>query len=278
MLEAERDWVNGYWTAIRHVSRAIESQWLDPVVQFLVTLLAGALSYYVARTMLVRQEKIAEAKVRASEQQVAKDALIVASNKLIECGEILAGMRNLMDEQFIDAALEGMVHEPFQTIRSTVGVDYTPEKVLLSEVFFLYRAKDVELINDLQLVYRRTINCTHLSETYSNLRVAMHGWMQSLPGYSGVLDGEIADESFPAEHLPKFERKAADLNRIIESLVSQLDDTIALTESVICRLGKAGKTEFGQDFLVFDSEFPSVLLRLEDLRLASKAADKKFNL
>lgn len=266
------DWLRGYFTAWDHV--AATADWTEPVVQFLVTLLAGAISFFVARVTVAHQEKIAAKKAVVAEKAAAGDAVTLAFYKLIDCGEILAGMRNLLDEQFIEAIAD----EPYQIIRPSQGQDYPPSRVELSEVAFLSRAKDIALISDISLVYRRTINCVNLLEAYSKERIDLHQWMQNLPGYKGELVDEIASDAFPIKFKDQFERRAANLNLTITSWLEQIEDTIVLVEDVIDRLGKSSKSEFGQDFPIIQAQFPSISLSLEDIRRSCMARGIKFTL
>lgn len=254
------DWLQGYFTAWGHV--AATADWSEPAVQFLVTLLAGIISLFVARMTVAHQDKIATAKAIAAEKTAAGDAVTLAFYKLIECGEILAGMRNLLDEQFIEMDAD----EPYQIVRPSQGQDFPPRRVELSEIAFLSKARDISLISDVFLVYRRAINCVHLLQAHSKERNDLSEWMQALPGYKGRLVGNLANDAFPLQFKDHFERRAANLNLTISSLVEQIEDTIVLVEDVIERLGKSSKTEFGQDFPVFQAEFPRISPSIDDIR------------
>ncbi|SIS86843.1 hypothetical protein SAMN05421772_10720 [Paracoccus saliphilus] len=246
------------------------------MVQFLATLLAGIMSFVVAYWTVSRQEKLSAEKKATADRAVAENAATIALYKLIDCGEILGSMRNLLDEQFITAAIDGYASEPFQIVRPMQGKDYPPERVNLDEVSFLAKSKNIDLISDISLVYRRTINCTHLSETHSRERIALHEWIHSLPGHTGDLNGDIAQDAIPIEFRSQFERRSANLNLIIASWIDQLEDTISLTESVIDRLGKASKAEFGDQFLTLAVQFPSAPISFEDVRGACLAASSRF--
>lgn len=270
------DWLQGYWTAWQYVVVLVD--WTDAGVQFFVTLLAGGISLYVARTTLAHQDRLTVEKSAAAELAVAGDAATVALYKLIDCGEILASMRNSLDEQFIYSSANIKVQEPYQSIRPSNGQDYPPSRVELSEIRFLIKSTDIELVSDIALVYRRTINCNHLSDSYSKLRVELHEWVQGLPGHEGSLNGDIANDRVPIRFKDQYERRMADLNLIVYSLVDQVDDTVTLIEDVVDRLGVASRAEFGNDFLAIKASFPRVPITLADIRRACLAHGVAFRL
>ncbi|MEL5879768.1 hypothetical protein [Cereibacter sphaeroides] len=269
------DWLRGYFTAWSHA--ATTAEWSDATVQFLATLLAGAISFFVARETVAHQEAVSARKAAATEATTAGNAVTLAFFKIIECGEILAGMRNLLDEQFLAASAERYAIEPFQIIRPITGQDYPPRRVELSEIAFLSNSNSIDLISDIALVYRRTINCVHLSDVYSKSRVELHDWLQHLPGHRGSLKGDLASDEFPIDHEDGFNRRAANLNLIIASLVCQIDETIALVEDVVDRLGAASKLEFGMSFPVIKAQYPRILMRIDDIRRACIASETRFS-
>lgn len=264
------DYATGYIKAWVHIANL--SSWTEAITQFMVTLIAGIISFLVAYWTITRQEKLSAEKKTAADRSAAEDAVTRAFYKLLDCGEILGSMRNLIDQQFAAAAMDGYATEPFQVIRPTQGKDYSPERVELSEVSFLAKSKNIELISDISLVYRRTINCVHLSEAHSRERIAMHNWLQNLPGHEGDLEGDIATDAIPMEHRSQFERRAANLNIIIWSWVDQMEASITLTEQVIEQLGRASKAEFGDDFPTILASFPAKRLTMEEVQRAYKAA------
>lgn len=255
-------WWNGYFTAWRQVLEMAD--WTEATIQVFATLLGGILSLVVALIAISKQEKRNRKKEEADAKRAAENAVNLAVNKVLEYGEILGGLRNLLDGQFRQAAAEGYGGEPYQIVRPTQGQDYPPRPVDLSEILFLTRSDDVQLISDIALVYRRTLNCIHMSQVHSRDRVAFSDWIQALPGHTGELLGDIAKDSIPIEFVPMFERRAANLNLIIASLVEQLEDTIPLLEEVLVRLGKACKAEFGKDFSIYIGEFPATPISGEE--------------
>lgn len=262
------DYAAGYWRALGH------AYWLSNfstlTAQFLTTLCAGLISFFIANWTVRRQDRLLKEKKAAEDRVLAEDAVTRAFYKLIDCGEILGSMRNLLDEQFRVGAVDGYATEPYQIIRPSQGKDYSPERVQLSEIAFLSKVKDINLISDISLVYRRTVNCIHLSEAHSKERTAMHDWIQGLQGHEGTLDGDIANDVFPIEHRPQFERRAANLNLTISSWVEQIEDTIPLIEDVIERLGKASKAEFGERFPTLQVSFPANKITLSDIPFSSR--------
>lgn len=268
------DWWRGYFAAWVHVAGSAD--WVGPIVQFSVALLAGVISLMVALITISKNESIAAQKAISLETTAAMNAVTLAFYKLIDCGEILGGMRNLLDEQFIQASADGYASEPYQIVRPAQGQDFLPKRVELNEVLFLVKAKDIALISEISLVYRRTLNCIHLSELHSKERIDFQEWLQGLPGYKGELSGEVASDAFPVEYKDRFDRRAANLNLIITSLVEQVEDTLVLFEDVMARLGKAAKLEFGQEFPVIEAEMPRKLAMLSDIRQACIASKIKF--
>lgn len=249
------EWMRGYVTAWGQI--AALSDWSEALVQFAVTLMAGGLSFVIARMAISHQERINAEKASAIDLRLAGDGVMTAVFKLFDCGEILGGMRDLVTNQFRDAELRGFCPEPFAIIRATQGRDYSPERVLLSEISFLVKNREAELISDISLVYRRTLNCVHLSETHSADRVVFDEWTQNLPGHSGDLQGDLAGDTFSSDHLDGFNRRSANLNSTLASWIEQLDDTIVLVEDVTKRLGLACKKEFGKEFTTLSAEFPA---------------------
>lgn len=257
------DFVAGYTRALRH------AYWLsnipDLTAQFFTTLCAGLISFFIAYWTVKRQDKLLKEKKVAEDRAAAEDAVTRAFYKLMDCGEILGSMRNLLDEQFRVGAIDGYATEPYQIIRPSQGKDYSPERVQLSEIAFLSKAKDIDLIADISLIYRRTVNCIHLSDAHSKERTAMHDWIQSLQGHQGSLVGDIASDAFPIKHRSQFDRRAANLNLLISSWVEQIEDTIPLVEEVIERLGKASKEEFGEGFPTLQAIYPPYKLTMSDI-------------
>lgn len=166
------DWWRGYFTAWKHV--ALSADWTEPVVQFGVTLLAGAISLLVARKTIAHQERVSAEKAMVTEKAAAGDAVTLAFHKLLDCGEVMGSMMRHLEDQFRAAASDGYAAEPYQLVRPSIGRDYAADRVSLSEVAFLSKAGDLTLIGDIGLVYRRTLNCVDLCQRHSVERIAFH--------------------------------------------------------------------------------------------------------
>lgn len=270
------EWWKGYLTAFKHI--AAYADWTEPAVQFVVTLLAGAISLLVARKTIAHQEKVYAEKALRAERAAAGDAVTLAFHKLLDCGEVMGSMMRHLDDQFRTAAGDGYAAEPYQLIRPSIGRDYAPDCVSLSEVSFLSKLGDLTLIGDIGLIYQRTINCVDLCQRHSDERIAFHEWVMGLPGHKGDLQGDIAKDSIPVEFMPQFIRYAANLNVIIGSWVEQLDDSIKLVEDVLDRLRKAAKKEFGKDFPTIIASYPSASATIEDIRVSCKVSGVRFSL
>lgn len=270
------EWWKGYFTALKHI--AASADWTEPAVQFFVTLLAGAISLLVARKAIAHQERVSSEKAMRAEKVAAGDAVTLAFHKLLDCGEIMGSMMRHLDDQFRTAAGDGYAAEPYQMIHPSIGRDYAPDRVSLSEVSFLSKAGDLTLIGDIGLIYRRTLNCVDLCQRHSVERIAFHEWVMGLPGHQGDLQGDIAKDSIPVEFMPQFIRHAANLNMIIVSWVEQLEDSIKLVEDVLARLSQAAKKEFGKDFPTIVASYPSIPATIEDIRASCKASGVRFNL
>ncbi|MBW4962119.1 hypothetical protein [Sulfitobacter sp. CW3] len=252
--------------------------WVAALTQFLVTLLAAALSFLVARWTLSKSAKTDMERLRLERRDQAQGKALTVAFKILNYGELLAGLERHLSKQFKQAALDGFESEPFQIIRPTQGKDFTPEIVNPSEMSFLIEQQKFDLMGQIMLLYRRTLNATHLMTFHSNERTAFEEWIHQLPGHEGKLDGDVANDAIPKEFEDGYNRRAANLNIIITDVVEQVDETLELLPMVFEEFVQACRAEFGEGFPQISAEYPHEKVDLETLRVICSSSGIPFRI
>ncbi len=243
--------------------------WSGLITQFLVTLLAAALSVFVAKYTVQKSARVDMEKLRLERLEDAKSKALTVALKIMNYGELLAGIERHLSRQFRQAETDGCANtEPYQIIRPAQGKDIPPEVIMTSEMSFLIDQHKFELISNIALLYRRTLNATHLISEHSVQRSDLEHWLHGLPGHKGKLDGDIANDAIPVEFADAYTRRAANLNILISEVVDQVDDTLALLPTVFEEFVGACQDEFGENFPRLKVSFPNEPITLTGVEAA----------
>ncbi len=253
--------------------------WIAPLTQFLVTLLAAALSYFVARYTVKKAAEIDKEQLRLERADEARSKALTVAIKITNYGDLLANVERHFTRQFRQAEIDGFLNgEPFQAIRPSQGRDFAPEVVNPSELSFLADLQKFELMSQVMLLYRRTLNVIHLITVHSKELVELEEWKQQLPGFKGNLDGDIANDGIPIEFADAFNRRAANLNILISEIVEQTDDTLELLPKVFQEYVQVCRAEFKGGFPQISFQYPREPITYEAIRSACLSSSIPFSI
>lgn len=184
------------------------------------TILAAILAFWLSyRTERKRRE--------ADELKVSSTNALAGYFKLAQWANLLGNINAHIDKHYEQARENGHVpEEACLIVGPSVGIFSEPERLTSDEYRFLL-TDHYRMIDDIFIIEQRAINTHHLFKKYSELHLEMQAWLETLPGFERQLDGPLAKDKVPNDFYPKFEVRAAQLNRILAGVLQNLEEDIA---------------------------------------------------
>ena len=172
-------------------------------------------------------------------------------HKLMQTANALISLDRLIDGQFKKAQDDGIDIEnvdPSSIITQVVGAPNKIEKLAVTEMIFLTRSDDQNLISDVWEIQQRAMNYDHTIDEYNRRRNDYDNFLETkVSGMSGF-NGTVVSYDLSGDDAKIALVKVGQLNNLIGQIIKDIDEDKTQIVQVCERFLNKAISEFGDDF------------------------------
>jgi hypothetical protein len=214
-------------------------------------LFGGGISLVTSLAVLYVSNMISRRSYEKKEKEAEALRAFQGMHKLMQTANAILSLDRLIDKQFKNAhsdRIDITKADPSSIIKQIIGAPNMIEQLVVSEVVFLTKSDDQELISDVWEIQQRAMNYDHTVDEYNRRRNEYDSFLKTKAPKMSELTGTIVTYD-PTGDDAKIELlKVGQLNNLIGQIINDIEEDKARIIKVCERFLEKAILEFGSDF------------------------------
>lgn len=174
----------------------------------------------------VRAEDQSAIEIQRTEDRLRRDAAGALNThaKVSRYANSILAVKNAIDRRFAEINEDGSdLADPSQIVGPIPGKFVVPEKLKSDEYSFLFTKENFLVAGEIEDLESGCILMMSLVEEYTAMQLELQKWLDDMPGAERRLEGMIASDIIPREMEGRLNRRIAQANILIASIVEITD-------------------------------------------------------